>query len=71
MDNMIGKNSMNAVMNKKQKKPSGKNRSKRMRDFRQRNRLKTLKKMGQVEDVVRTVLADGSSLTRGHLEWLF
>lgn len=61
----------NYYRNKNRKKPSGKNRSKRKRDFRQRNRLKILKKMGQVEDVVRMVLTDGSSLTRGRLEWLF
>lgn len=48
-----------------------KNRSKKKRYLRQTNRLKTLKRMGQVEDVVLMLLADSSSITREQLCWLF
>lgn len=55
---------------KNRKMPVRGNRSKRKRDFRQKNRLKFYKKMGDIEAVMQMFLADGSTFTREQLGWL-
>lgn len=56
---------------KGRKMPRCKNRSKRKRDYRKDIMLHRLYRMGNVEDAVTKLLADGSTLTRSQLDWLF
>lgn len=61
----------NYCRNRNRKPPKQGNRSKRKRDYRQKHRMKTLKRLGEVEEVIKMLVADGSSLTRQQLDWLF